>query len=158
MHLCSAAHATGLALAAEVNRTLVLPRLLVDGSAAEFGYGCNMSPSHIPACRVVLDCHIAAAEMHCMTGGAARSRCPWSAIAPAAPYHRDVYNADLFVAALQGQGVQLLPHPPDVAQSLQLRLGEHYDALGTLQRTYAGVRHVRCVQWVAESRACLLQQ
>ena len=85
-HLCtSATHATGLVLAAEVNRTLVLPRLLVDGSAAEFGYGCNMSPSHIPACCVVLDCHIAAAEMHCMTGGAPRSRSPWSAIAPCCP-------------------------------------------------------------------------
>lgn len=68
------------------------------------------------------------------------------------PCHRDVYNADIFVAALQGQGMQLLPRPPDVAQSLQLKLGEHYDALGSLRRTYADVRHVRCVHWVAESR------
>lgn len=97
-------------------------------------------------------CHIAAAEMHSMTGGAACSWRPWPAVAPAAPCHRDVYNADIFVAVLQGQGMQLLPHPPDGAHSVQLKLGEHYDALGSLQRTYAGARHIRCVHWVAVSR------
>ncbi len=34
---CPLLHAPGLVLAAELNRTAVLPRLLLDGSAAEFG-------------------------------------------------------------------------------------------------------------------------
>jgi hypothetical protein len=82
---------SGLVLAAEVNRTAVLPRLLVDGRGAEFG---------------------------------------------------DVYNADMFVAGLRGQGLQVVAHPPDGSQPEQLKLGAHYDAMASLQRTYASVQHI----------------
>lgn len=66
--------------------------------------------------------------------------------APSLPLlHRSVYNVDHFVAELRRQGVQLMARSPDGAQPMQLELGGHYDALAALQRTYAGVQHIRCV-------------
>lgn len=56
---------------------------------------------------------------------------------------RDIFDVDHFIAAMRGQGMQVVTQAPEGARTARFNLALQFDALGTIRGAGIGVHHVR---------------